>query len=549
MLNSERPTRAALYLRVSTSRQAQYDVSIPDQQREGEIYCILRKYEIAEIFVEQGASATNDRRPEFRRMIAAATRCPRPFETIVVHSFSRFFRDHFELEYYVRKLERNGVKLVSATQEIGDDPMHVMMRQVITLFDEYQSKENSKHVSRALRENARQGFWCGSTPPLGYRVVEVERRGDQIKKKLVIDERYEDFVRLVYRLALGGPDGRKPYGLKKIANYLHDQGFRTPSGALWATGQLHRMLTRRTYIGQHAYAQRGKDGSLNPLDEVVVVAVPSIISQEDFDAVQSLLRSRRFNLQPNTPGPPPILKGLIYCSRCGARLGVKNAQRGRYRYYMCSRRGRYGPAGCTGVSIPVDVIEEKIKHYLGKRLLDPRRLVEFFRPIIDSQQEIFDDAQLKLHSLEEAEKCSGERLKEVYDAGENGRVKLGASAIANQLQDLTEAHARHRAAADDARRKLKRLVRTVIQPQVVERATIRARTNIKPGTLAFKTMLRTSFERIEVSSREIRLIGSKPRLLQGVIQTGGEDQKDGADWQSMPANDEDRFVMAIELAE
>jgi site-specific DNA recombinase len=60
-------------------------------------------------------------------------------------------------------------------------------------------------------------------------------------------------------------------------------------------------------------------------------------------------------------------------------------------------------------------------------------------------------------------------------------------------------------------------------------------------------MLRTSFERIEVSPREIRLIGSKPRLLQGVIQTGGEDQKDGADWQSMPSNDEDRFVMAIAL--
>lgn len=548
MPNSERPTRAALYLRVSTARQAQYDVSLPDQQRECEIYCILRKYELAEIFIEQGASATNDRRPEFRRMIAAATRSPRPFEVIAVHSFSRFFRDHFELEYYVRKLERNGVRLVSVTQEIGDDPMHVMMRQVITLFDEYQSKENSKHVSRALRENARQGFWCGSTPPLGYRVVEVERRGDQIKKKLVIDERYEDFVRLVYRLALGGPDGRKPFGLKKIANYLHDQGFRTPSGALWATGQLHRMLTRRTYIGQHAYAQRAKDGSLNPLDEVVVVAVPSIISQEDFDAVQSLLRSRRFNLRPNTPGPPPLLKGFIYCSRCGSRLGVKNAQRGRYRYYMCSRRGRYGPAGCTGVSMPVEVIEEKIKHYLGKRFLDPGRLVEFFRPIVDSQQEIFDDAQLELNSLEEAEKRSGERLKEVYDAGENGRIKLGASATANQLQDLTEAHAGHRAAADDARRKLKRLVGTVIQPQVIERATKRARTNIKPGTLAFKTMLRTSFERIEVSSREIRLIGSKPRLLKGVIQTGDEDQKERADWQSISANDEDRFVIVIELS-
>lgn len=31
------PLRAALYLRVSTARQAEHDVSIPDQKRQGEL--------------------------------------------------------------------------------------------------------------------------------------------------------------------------------------------------------------------------------------------------------------------------------------------------------------------------------------------------------------------------------------------------------------------------------------------------------------------------------------------------------------------------------
>lgn len=35
-------TRAALYLRVSTARQAEHDVSIPDQKRQGEAYCLTR---------------------------------------------------------------------------------------------------------------------------------------------------------------------------------------------------------------------------------------------------------------------------------------------------------------------------------------------------------------------------------------------------------------------------------------------------------------------------------------------------------------------------
>ena len=104
-------------------------------------------------------------------MMEAATEKPPAFDVIVVHSFSRFFRDHFELEFYVRRLNKHGVKLVSRTQELGDDPTSVLMRQIMALFDEYQSRENAKHVLRSMKENARQGFWNSSRPPLGYRAV------------------------------------------------------------------------------------------------------------------------------------------------------------------------------------------------------------------------------------------------------------------------------------------------------------------------------------------------------------------------------------------
>ena len=80
------------------------------------------------------------------------------------------------------------MRLVSITQELGDDPMSNMIRQIMALFDEYQSKENAKHTLRAMKENARQGFWNGSLPPIGYRIVEAtEQRGHRIKKTLKID--------------------------------------------------------------------------------------------------------------------------------------------------------------------------------------------------------------------------------------------------------------------------------------------------------------------------------------------------------------------------
>ncbi|BDA87282.1 hypothetical protein Sa4125_48240 (plasmid) [Aureimonas sp. SA4125] len=102
------PARAALYLRVSTGRQAERDPSIPGQRHQIEGYCLSRGWEVAAEFVEPGNTATDDRRPAFQAMTGAATTKPPTFTVIVVYSFSPFFRDQFE--FYVRSLVKNGVK-------------------------------------------------------------------------------------------------------------------------------------------------------------------------------------------------------------------------------------------------------------------------------------------------------------------------------------------------------------------------------------------------------------------------------------------------------
>ena len=52
-----------------------------------------------------------------------------------------------------------------------------------------------------MKENAGQGFWNGSRPPIGYRVVAAEQRGAKVKKKLEIDPLHADTVRLIYHVA------------------------------------------------------------------------------------------------------------------------------------------------------------------------------------------------------------------------------------------------------------------------------------------------------------------------------------------------------------
>ena len=71
-----------------------------------------------------------------------------------------------------------------------------------------------------MKENARQGFWDGSLPPIGYRVVAADERGPKVKKKPEIDPLHADTVRLIYRLALEGDGTSGPVGVKNIMDHL-----------------------------------------------------------------------------------------------------------------------------------------------------------------------------------------------------------------------------------------------------------------------------------------------------------------------------------------
>jgi DNA invertase Pin-like site-specific DNA recombinase len=144
------------------------------------------------------------------------------------------------------------VRLVSITQPVGDEsePVQAMMRKVIALFDEYQSKENAKHVIRSMKENARQGFWNGSMAPLGYRLVEADTRGTKVKKKLDVDPVEAETVRLIFKLYLHGDDTSGALGVKEVVKWLNARGYRTRRG--------------QTFSGDGAGASRGEGRAASP---------------------------------------------------------------------------------------------------------------------------------------------------------------------------------------------------------------------------------------------------------------------------------------------
>jgi hypothetical protein len=89
--------KACGYGRVSTVRQAEGELSLPEQRDAIARHCAARHWELADYYVDAGVSGTEEDRPKFQRMVERALDDDRPFDLVVVHSLSRFFRDSFHL--------------------------------------------------------------------------------------------------------------------------------------------------------------------------------------------------------------------------------------------------------------------------------------------------------------------------------------------------------------------------------------------------------------------------------------------------------------------
>ncbi|CAA6606124.1 Resolvase domain [Rhodospirillaceae bacterium LM-1] len=468
-------------------------------------------------YAEPGASAMDDQRPEFQKMIERATDGDRPFDVIVVHSLSRFFRDAFGLEMYVRKLAKVGVRLVSITQELGDDPSQVMMRQVIALFDEYQSRENAKHVMRAMLENARQGFYNGSPVPLGYTTQEVEKRGSRIKKKLAVDPVEAEIVKLIFRLYLYGDGQSGPLGIKEIVKFLNSNGYRTRRQARFGIATIHKLLMNRVYVGEWIFNKReAKTLKQKPVSEQVVIPVPPIIERTEFESVQRTLKSRRPNITPPRVTTGPILlTGLAVCSTCGGAMTLRTGtsrNHSVYRYYSCSTAARMGKSACPGQAIAMDRLDQLVTEHLCNRLLTPERLAELLASVAISRAEKAAEIDSRVTALQTRKTEAEEKLKRLYRMVEEGVTEID-ELLKDRINELKEDRDQAEAALDRIRPQA--LAMGEIPPQAVERFGRLMRENISNGSIEFRrAYLRGLLDRIEVGEDRIRLIGQKATLEQ-----------------------------------
>ena len=364
----------ALYARVSTVKQAEKDLSIPDQIGQMREWCERHGHSVATVYTEAGASATDDRRPIFQQMISEACVSPPPFDAVMVHSLSRFFRDSFGFALYERKLKKIGVKLISITQQTSEDPSGMIARKFFNIMDEYQSLENAKHTLRAMQENARRGFFNGSTPPFGYKTEEVEVHGNKGKKKrLVIDTAEAGVVKKLFALYVNGHNGQY-LGMSGIASLLNRQGI-TFRGRQWSNGRVNALLANPVYMGDYYFNKKNaKTRQRKPQVEWVFVKVPPIIDERAYIKAQKRRESRHPAIvNPKVVSSPTLLTGLLKCGICGAGMTLATGKGGRYRYYKCSTRIKKG-VGCHSGNVRMETIDRLVLHSLSDKVFTLSRV-------------------------------------------------------------------------------------------------------------------------------------------------------------------------------
>jgi site-specific DNA recombinase len=511
-------TRVAMYLRVSTVKQAEKDLSIPDQRNRIKEFCERKGWVIVGEYADLGRSARDDNRPEFLRMIGAALSPAPPFDAVVVHSFSRFYRDEAAQEILLRKMEANKVSVFSMTEEVGPGFGGEITRRIMGLINEVDNRQRAARVTQTMQENARQGFWNGGHAPFGFRTVVAEVRGETRKKRLEIDPREAEIVCLIYRLCLHG-DGQGPMGIKTIVDYLNNKGFRYRRDRMFSVGEVHRILTTTSVMGLHHYNRKSsKTNTPHAPETWIPMTVPTIVEPDEYEAVQKHLRGRRPAVTPaRLVNGAMLLTGIATCPHCGSAMGLRTGKSGRYRYYACAGAASKGKEACKGRRIRMEHLDELVLSAIEDRLLQPAHLKDLLaglaQRLMDGQSRSEDREKALRRELRQTE----DGIKRLLDALARGSLDDDDLFRGDMNQRRQRRDELIRLVAHNSRRR--DLPNDLLSPKNLETFGMALRHRLRESASGLRRgYVRHMVSRVVVGEQRIEIRGSKAALLAAVAE-------------------------------
>lgn len=314
-------------------------------------------------------------------------------------------------------------------------------------FSLYMSRKEYKTISRRMQagrlRSVQDGKYVGNKPPYGYKITKIP---DDSGFTLEIIPEQAETVRLIYSKYLDG------MGMSSIANLLNDSGIPTQTGKQWIDSVIKLILSNPVYCGYVRWNRRKTEKKI--VDSTIVRMRPinlshtickgihePIISQEDFDRVQAIRKTRKSIPQPKDRTLQNPFSGIMRCSKCGKLLTRRPYADAQKRTSMiCTTRN------CPTVGDFMDNIEQEFLDSM--RILCDKYKFDYEpnnseKKMLDTKMDAIRSMQKKLGDLEKQR----DRLYEFLETGLYSEdifrmrmKKLNASAleITGRLDEATK---------------------------------------------------------------------------------------------------------------
>ncbi len=356
---------AVIYARYSSDKQTEQ--SIEGQIRICTAYAEQHNLNVIHHYIDRAMSGTNDRRPEFQRMIADSAK--KQFKYVIVYKFDRFARNMYDSAIYEHKLELNGVILISATEQLGDGNESLIVKALLRAMAEVYSRQLSENVTRGMKESALKANSTGGTIPFGYQLKD---------KKLVPDERTAPYVKYIFHEYAAGK------AKMDILRELESKGCRKSNGKALTIQNITYILANIKYIGVFKFKDIEVEGGCPPL-----------VSREIFDRCKERAEREKKTYGKRKRDVEYLLVGKLYCGYCGKpMIGDSGTSRSgeKHHYYTCYTRKSRRRTGetCRKKSERKGFLEWYVVQQVKEYILEEHRIEIIADAIIEKFKELFD---------------------------------------------------------------------------------------------------------------------------------------------------------------
>ena len=135
--------KAVIYARYSSDNQT--EASIEGQLRECMEFAEHAEIDVIGNYIDRALTAKTDNRPEFQRMIKDSYK--HAFDCIIVWKLDRFARNRYDSAHYKSLLKKNGVKVISAKESIGEGSEGILLESVLEGFEQANGHNSLKKLN------------------------------------------------------------------------------------------------------------------------------------------------------------------------------------------------------------------------------------------------------------------------------------------------------------------------------------------------------------------------------------------------------------------